>query len=290
MPNEDIPDLDVDQILADAKEPVEARQVEGGDEPPVKTEEAPAWWAQEFEVGGKKYKADTEEKAKLWLQGGVNYSQRAGELNAKERLWAKEREELLGYKEKFTGYSQVDAFAAKNPEWWQHVQSSWQTREVPKGVDPGVTQLLTPLQEKLSKVESFIGSLEAEKQEQRVKEDNDALDKEITSIREQHPTIDFSAKDETGETLERRILKHAMDHNTPSFRMAFRDYLHKELVEGAKATGKEALVKTTQLNAKKGILGTSQASTRELKAVNTRLPWNDPSLKGDAILKEMGLA
>lgn len=281
-------ELDVDQLLSDLKEPQDARPTES-DAPPEPA--APTWNGEEwaFDSVGKRVIPESREQLLQWASGGRNYSQRAAELNAKEKAWTKEREELVGYKEKFTGYSQVDDFAAKNPEWWAHVQESWKSREVPQGIDPNLARVLNPLQEKVSKFEEYLGQIEADKREQAAEKDNQALDQEIASIRKSHPNIDLSAKDETGETLERRILKHAVEIQTGSFRAAFRDYLHDQLVTQANAKGKEAVVQDRALNAKKGLLGTSSAPVKELKPVNVRTPWNDPSLSGAAILKEMGL-
>jgi hypothetical protein len=282
-------ELDVDQLLSDLKEPQDARPM-GGDEPAVEPQ-APVWNGEEwaFDSVGKRIVPESREQILQWAQQGRNYSQRAGELNAKEKAWLKEREELVGYKDKFSSYSQVDEFAAKNPEWWKHVQESWKSREIPQGLDPSIANVLNPLQEKVSKFEEHLAQIEAEKREQAVEKDNQALDQEIASIRKSHPNIDLSAKDETGETLERRILKHAVEIQTGSFRAAFRDYLHDQLVTQAQAKGKEAVVQDRVLNAKKGLLGTSSAPVKELKPVNVKTPWNDPSLKGEALLKEMGL-
>ncbi len=282
-------ELDVDQLLSDLKEPRDQRQMSGDDAeaaPPA----PPAWNGEEwaFDSAGKRIIPESREQLLQWASGGRNYSQRAGELNAKEKAWLKEREELLPFKEKFSSYSQVDDYAAKNPDWWKHVSESYKNRETPQGLDPGIAQVLNPLQEKVSRFEQHLASIEAEKLEQAQQKDNEALDQEIASIRKQHPNIDLSAKDETGETLERRILQHAVSTNTSSFRMAFRDYLHDQLVVQATANGKESIAKGQALNAKKGILGTSSAPVKELKPVNPKLPWNDPSLKGDALLREMG--
>jgi hypothetical protein len=287
-------ELDVDKLLADLKEPAPERPMEGGAEALAETPEAPKapdpWWSSvEFEWNGKKIKPDSEDKARTWMSQGYNYAQRAGELNKQQAQWQKERDELLGYKKKLDGYSQVDEYAAKNPEWWNHVQESWKTREVPQGVDPSIAKVLTPIQEKMSKFEDFLGQIEAQKREAEATKENEALDQEIGSIRKQYPNIDLTAKDESGETLERRVLKHALEIQTTSFRAAFRDYLHDQLVTQAQANGKEAIVKDQQLKAKKGLLGTTPAPVKELKPVNTKLPWNHESMKGSEILKEMGI-
>jgi hypothetical protein len=261
---------------------------------PEKTATDTPWWgAVEFDWNGKKIKPDSEDKARTWMQQGYNYSQRVGELNKKQLEWDKERIDLLGYKDKFSKYSQVYEFASKNPDWWKHVENSYQSRQVPQGIDPAIAQLLAPIQEKLQTIEQQRAEEEARRLEfehqEALKKADESLDQEIESIRKTHPNIDLNAVDpETGLTLEKKIFKHAVDINTTSFRVAFRDYLHDQLVNTAKASGLEAKAKEAQTNAKKGLLGTSSAPVKELKPVNTRLPWNDSSLRGESILQEMG--
>ncbi len=288
-------DIDVDALLAEARAPAEERAMEGPKEAPAPAAEATPWWSTiEFDSGGRKVKPDSEEKARTWISQGYDYSQKMGAFNQERAKWQAERQELSGYKDKFSRYDQVDQYAAKNPDWWKHVQESWNSRDT-VGVDPQIAKVLSPIQEKLSQFEQFVGTIqqqqqaaEAAKQQEALEKDNQALDQEITSIRKQYPNIDLATKDESGETLERRILKHAMDINTSSFRAAFRDYLHDQLLVTAKADGKDAVAKETQLNFKKGLLGKTQTPTKELKPVNTKAPWNDKQFSGANILKEMG--
>ena len=290
-------ELDVDKLLEEVSAPAPERQMSDAQEaapPEAVAEEKPAenpWWSSvEIDWNGKKIKPDSEDKAKTWLQQGYNYSQRVGELNKKQAAWDRERLDLLEYKNKFGKYSEIDEFAAKNPEWWQHVQKSWQSREIPQGVDPNIAQVLSPIQEKLSRFENYLQTIEQQKHEAEIKKADESLSQEIESIRKSHPNIDLSAVDqESGETLERKVLKHALDIGTNSFRVAFRDLFHDQLVTTAKASGLEAKAKEAQVNAKKGIIGTTQTPVKELKPVNTRRPWGDPSFRGENILQELGL-
>tara|TARA_R110000868_G_scaffold9394_2_gene46915 strand:- start:4067 stop:4981 length:915 start_codon:yes stop_codon:yes gene_type:complete len=290
-------ELDVDKLLEEANAPRPERPMDEPQAPPEAAPEAAEdkpeanqWWSSvEFDWNGKKIKPDSEDKARTWMQQGYNYSQRVGELNKKQSEWDRERIDLLGYKEKFSKYSQVDEFAAKNPDWWKHVETAYKARELPQGVDPSIQQVLNPIQEKMSRFEQYLESIEQQKQEAEYRKADESLAQEIQSIRDLHPNIDLSAKDPvSGEPLERKVLKHAMDIGTTSFRVAFRDLFHDQLVTTAKASGLEASAKDAQLKAKKGLLGTSSTPVREIKAGNTRAPWNDSSYKGENILREMG--
>ncbi len=288
-------ELDVDKLLSDLKEPSQPREMSGGEAPPTETPKAATWNGEEwaFESGGKRIIPESREQYQQWAQQGRNYSQRAGELNAKERAWATERQELIGYKEKYSKFNQMEEYAAKNPEWLKHLHDTWAAREIPQGLDPNIAKILTPLQQKIQTLEQTIDERkaadDAAKQQEEITKNDTALSQEIESIRKQYPNIDLTAKDETGETLERRVYGHAVKNGIGTFRAAFRDYLHDQLVTQAQTNGKEAIVKGQALNAKKGILGTSSAPVKEIKAVNPKTPWSDKSMRGDAILKEMGL-
>ncbi len=286
---EALEDIDVDALMAEAKSPAEGRPMSGPDAAP-EAAEPPAWdgkpW--EFDWNGKKVMPDSQEKAKTWMSQGYNYSQRVGEFNTAKASWAKERQVLSATNEKLGKYSKIDEYAAGNPEWWKHVEDSWASREVKPGLDPRVAEVLTPIQQELETLRQE-RQLQAEaKKEEDTKKEDTALDQEIESIRKSHPNIDLTVRDSSGETLERRVLMHAEEIGTSSFRAAFRDYLHDQLVTNAQANGREAIAKDTQLKAKKGILGTTQSPMKATqRAENVRSKsWND---LGNEAKRELGI-
>lgn len=276
---EALEDIDVDALVAESHAIKDVRPM--GEEPAspeAKTEPAVNSWdgkAWEFDWNGKKVFPDSQDKAKTWMSQGYNYSQRVAELNKQKAAWDTERTELTGFKDKFGQYSKVDEYAAKNPEWWKHVEESWASREIPKGLDPNLASVLTPIQQQLAEIkqerELERQMREQEKLQETIKKDDETLSNDIAEAAKAYPQFDFASKDETGKTLEYRILAHAQEIGTSSFRAALRDYLHDQLVTTAKANGREALTKDTQLNAKKGLLGTTQAPLKGFqKAENVR--------------------
>ncbi len=286
-------EIDVDALLDEVKAPAPEREMGGGAATPDPAatgakEESPWWGSVEFDWNGKKVKPDSEEKARTWMSQGYNYSQRVGELNKQKASWDAERQQLIEARDKLSKYAELDDYAAKNPEWKDHLYKTWEQRQT-LGVDPNIAQVLNPINERLAKFEQFVGTFEEQQKQQEIKQADDALEQEIGSIRKSHPNIDFGARDETGKTLENRILMHANQIGTSSFRAAMRDYLHDHLVTNAQANGREAIAKDTQMKAKKGILGQTPTPMKELKSVNTKAPWNDAQFKGENILKEMGL-
>lgn len=288
----DLAEIDVDQIVADTEKPEAPREM-GGETTAAPVEaQAPTWngteW--EFEWNGKKVAPDSRDKAMTWMSQGYNYSQRMGELNAKERAWKAERESLIPFKEKYSRYNQVDEYASKNPDWWKHVEESYANRQN-HGVDPNLSKVLSPIQEKLASFEQFIGSVQEREQQQQINQENQALETDIESTRKQHPNIDFDAVDPaSGETLERRVLLHANKIETGSFRVAFRDYLHDKLLEDAKANGRQAIAKDKEIQAKKGVLGETPAPRKmpEFSSVKGK-SWNQIQKETLEELRQQGI-
>jgi hypothetical protein len=285
----------VDQIMADieaGKDPNAAAPAEGEQQ----EQQAPTWNGEEwaFEVGGKRIIPDSREKMKLWLGGGYNYAQRLGELNKTHaqkmaEIEAKERA-AREVEERYRPYADVDKYATENKEWWEHVQQAWKTREMPQGLDPKLAAVLNPLQEKIGTLESLLTqqqqAVQAEQLAAQEQQENEALAQEIESVRKQHPDIDLSERDESGETLEIRVLKHAQEIGTRSFRAAYRDLLHDKLLVQKQAASKLQAVRGTQAEAKAGVLGKSPTPTKALKPVDPRVPWSDESLSARAVLEE----
>jgi hypothetical protein len=298
-------EINVDQLLADIEAPAAERPMSAGETPPAEGQapapEGPTWngseW--EFEVSGKKVVPESRDKLKIWASQGYNYSQRMGELNRThaERLAAIQAQEL-SLKEKYSGYDRyqtIDDYARENPQWWEHVQKNYQTRDT-FAVDEKLQPILNPIVERLSKTESMLTEWQqqqqAKQESEKLARDNEALDAEIKAIRDEYPNIDLSAADpETGETLELQIYKHATKIGTSSFAVAFRDYLHPKLIDMARASALENAAKDKQKQVKNGVLGQTSAPVKGLKpTVNTKAAWNDPQFDAQNILQEMGMS
>lgn len=224
-------------------------------------------WRQSFDWSidhnGQKVSPDSAEKARTWLSLGHNYSQRAAELNKREQAWQQQQRELQQKYQGYDRYSEIDQYARQNPDWWKHVESAYQQRAT-HGISPELQPVLQPILQDLQHTKSFIAELQEQRAlEAKTKEDQ-ALDAEIGEIRKQYPNIDLNAPDETGRSLEWRILNHANETGIRSFRAAFRDYLHDRLVSEAQANGRSAIAKDTQAKAKAGVLGVTPAPTKQL--------------------------
>ena len=251
-------EIDTDEILKGIEQPEAERPMSGPAEKPADAPPAPAAWNGEefaFDWNGKRVIPDSREKLQTWASLGHNYSQRAAEINKREA-------EFKSLEGKYKPYAEVDDYASKNPEWWTAVQEAYAKRgeQVPQTVgqlDPAIQAALKPLQEQLAQVSSFMTSAQKEREQQDQARHDQALSAEVEAVRKQYPTIDLNAVDESGETLETRVFKHAAEIGTSSFRAAYRDYLHDQLVESAKANGQTAQVKAAEHAKRQGILGRS---------------------------------
>jgi len=251
-----------------------APRAEGGAEAAPGAETAPAQtaadWRQSFDwkfaANGQEVTPDTADKAKTWLSLGYNASQTLAEVKRERAQWAKEREELQSKYKGYDRFAELDQYARQNPDWWKHVQGQWEQRSA-YGQDPN----LAPILQRLQQTEGVLQEWQQREAERKQAEQDQALEAEIESIRKQYPKIDLGSVDESGRSLEWRVLKHANDNGIQTFRAAFRDYLHDRLVQEAQAQGREAIAKDTQAKVKQGVLGTTQVPTKGLsQAQNVR--------------------
>lgn len=302
-------DEDIDQILKDIESPTEPMGM--GDEgtkaagapetaapaPSQATPEPAPWdpkpW--EFDFNGRKVSPDSLEKARTWMSQGHNYSQRMAEINRRQKELDSLGERYKGYDR----YSEIDAFARATPGWMDFVnqqfvqRGSWKPGQQPgEGAvseAPEWQAALAPLQAELQELRQWREEQLAQAQQAEEQRHDEALKQEIESIRAANPNIDFDAVDESGRTLEGRIVLHAAEIGTTSYRAAFRDYLHDQLVESAKAAKLAAEAKAPAAAKASGILGTSPTPKKGPTApVQTRgRSWDELR---DLALSEHGIA
>ncbi len=235
-----------------------------------------AWNAKdwEFDYAGKRVAPESREKALTWLSQGYNNSQRMFELNKARSEFEKQRTEHETKYKGYDRYAEIDAYAVKNKDWWDHVNKSWETRgqqQAAQGQQPNgeFNAVLAPLQKQLAELSAWQqDQLAAKAQQEQVAAQQDqeryekALSDEIDSIRTAHANIDFDSVDDSGKTLELRVIDHCQQIGTTSFRAGFRDYYHEKLVESGKAASLSAQAKGASDRAKRGILSESSAPRR----------------------------
>jgi hypothetical protein len=129
--------------------------------------------------------------------------------------------------------------------------------------------------------------LQEKQAEQKQKEDA-ALDSEVSKIMEQHKDLDWTSADESGFTLEQRVLKHANDTGINSFRAAFRDYNHDQLLKLAELRARESAMLERQKVTKNGLLGQSPTPKKGLQTAENVKGKSYNNLVSEA-LNELGI-
>lgn len=264
--NQDLSDDQIDSLV-DSGEDFNPKE----DIPETKVEQPKDPFANfTLDVNGKQIVPKDLDQVKKWAQMGYNYAQHMNEFNTQKQQ----------FDSKFKHYSDIDQFAQQNPEWWDHVNNSFTQKgqnleqqknpldqqsknsDNNKNMQEMVEQVL---QSKYGpKFEQFDNFLHQQKLEQQSAEDM-ALDSEIKTIREQNSDLDWENLDETGKSLESRILEHANINGIPSFKTAFRDFYHDKLLHKVELRGYEKAKQEIQKNKKLGLLGETPAPLKSFK-------------------------
>lgn len=251
----DLSDSDIDSLL------------QGNDTPsrniPMKSEPEPQVQEYSFKHGDKEVKAPID-KILHWAQMGYDYPNKAKEWNqtkAQLEAYSKREQELKEIEQKWAPYKQVDEYAAKNPDWWAQVQEQYKQKLAGAESNPEIQAL----KQELAELKKFRDEYSTEKKTQQVQEEDQKLSQEVESIRKQFSNLDFDTPDESGKSLEMKVLEHAMNNDIKSFRVAFRDFYHDHLLSKAREEGKELVSKEVQKRTKLGILGESPKPTKGLR-------------------------
>lgn len=204
----------------------------------------------------------TDPRVSQWASQGYDYAQKIAQFNQERQSILQQKEQ---YEKEYSPYKTIDQFAKENPEWWEHIQQSYEARKqgMPHGEE--ATRVPKEILDKLSKHEQFISQIEQEKERARIEKEDSALNQEISSIREQYKDLDWNTPDESGLSLEKRVIKHAVDNKIANFRAAFRDYNHDNLLKLTESRAKETLTKENQKRTKLGIIGQSPTSQKSVK-------------------------
>ena len=225
----------------------------------------------------------TDPRIKTWAQQGYDYSQKMAAFN----------EQKAQFEKQAATYRTIDEYAKSNPEWWAHVEQAWKTREQSREQGRSDETLPTWAKQKLQELDQikpFIDELKQDREKQRIEMEDSQLAEEMKSIREKYPNLDWASADERGQSkLERQVLEHAVREGIKSYRTAFRDYYHENLVKLEQERGKEQVTKDLQKRAKLGIIGESPTPTKAMKPAEGVKNKSYESLL-DEVKAEFGIA
>lgn len=248
---------------------------------------APQAPVQEFEFvwNGKQIKADREKYDK-WAQQGYDYSQKMAEFNRRLQEFNSQKSEVDKLNET---YGPVDKWVRENPHKWDALQKAI-AGEQASGANPELLAELQALKQQVANASKFIETQQQKEERERIEKEDAALASEIQSIREKHSNLDWNSAAENGmSALELRVIEHAQANGINSFRAAFHDLLHDDLLKAAEAKGRESLTKERQTKQASGLLGKTQAPTKGLtKPTNIKSKsYDDLAREG---LEELGIS
>lgn len=285
-------DHDVDAILANAygiQNPSSAEPATSSPEP-AKEPPPPEYKEYEFNARGQAIKIkENDPRFTQFLSQGYDYSQNTQTMKAEREAFEKSRGE---WEKNWSPYKEIDQYAKENPDWWAHLEQSYRQKlSTPEGVPDPVKQYLDQRLEPVAKdiplMKEFLQEMQTQKMEKQRADGDAQLATAIKSIQTKYPDLDFAAKDDSGLSLERRIVAHAVENGIPTFRAAFLDYYHDSLEKQAEARGKETFMQEMNKRKKLGLLDDLPASSpSHLPPAGIPKSWNDSSLSSEQILRE----
>ena len=234
-----------DSVVEDHNEPVN----EPAPEEP-KTEQEP-----EFEYSA--LGATRKEPLSMILKRasmGYDYAQKMEAYKQQQAEVERIRQEAEARHSKF---AHLDEYAQQNPEWYNHWSQAYEQRQAGLNQQEHPAIDLSPIKSELDSLKNdFMSVKEFVTKQQQSVEDSKYWD-ELKAVQKDFPDVDLNLADETGKTLEFKVLEHAKEHGIGSFRIAFRDFYHDKLRSRMYEQAKQDLLKQDKENRKKGIVGVS---------------------------------
>lgn len=279
---------EVDQLLGSIEEPADESSIEPGAAPQVAAQQSQEF---AFTVGGKEVKVDlARDKEKLirWAQQGYEAPNKLGELNkqlqswqAKEAAWKAQEAQIAEYKSK---YEDVDKYFKDNPQLWNTVQSEFQkAQQGQQAVDPR----FDALKQEIDSLKQVATTYQERVQQQQMAQEDAKYMESFASVQKQYPQIDFATPDESGKSLEYKVLEFAQKEGIKEFTTAFKAFHHDELVKMAQEEAKTKVISDKNSKTKLGILGISSTPTpRKSDSVKGK-SYNDLQAE---ILAEYGIS
>lgn len=282
-------EIDVDGLLESISSPEPERGMRS-DSQPVETPTTPTVQEYEYDWNGQKIKAPIDQILRR-ASAGHDYAQKIEQFKNERAGWDTEKktweqQKLQEFEKKYSRYKEVDEYVSKDPQWWEHVQQSYASREQK---DPN----LAALEERIKSFEERDAQRELEAQQkvsevQMQKEDED-FDKDMQGIREKYPDLPWDVKDPEGKSLVYKVMEHGVKEGIKRFSTAFKDFYHSDLEKRWESRGREAVTKDTQKRTKAGLLGETPTPVKGLTtAKNIKSQSYDDLLKEG--LEELGIS
>lgn len=246
---------DVDNLIEQVYAPSESNPKPEGEKPDEQVH-APTPQEYEIKVGGKPIKAPID-KVLQWATMGYDAPNKIGSLQKELENFKQKETEFKSWEEK---YGAVDKYVRENPQWFEYVQSQYQKQIEQQNQNP-VLEQLTPLQKQVQELMAYKDQVEAERKQRQIAQEDAEYQNTLKELQKGYPTVDFNSVDESGKSLEYRVLEYANENGIRNFKTAFRDYYFDELNKLNEVSVKEKLAKDKQANSKIGLLGISPTPT-----------------------------
>lgn len=281
---------DVDAIIAQAYGPAAPEAQQQQQAAPAAPQE-PQYKEYSFPRRGQEVKIkENDPRFQQWLSYGADYDSHISSFKQKQQEFEQQRQQ---FEQQWTPYKEIDEYARSNPDWWAHVDQSYQQRSqqqqqaVPPEVQRYLDQKLEPIAKDLPLMKEFLQEQQTLKLEKQRADEDAQLNQSMKSLQEKYSGLDFATTDESGLSLEARVLNHAVTNGFPTFRAAFLDYYSDQLEMQAEARGREAMQKEAEKRRKIGLLDDNGPASAPQQTPFNRKPqsWNDPSLRGDNIMQ-----
>lgn len=206
---------------------------------------------------------------------GYDYSQQMASINQKA--------ESIGQLE--SQYKPIDEWVRANPDKWEKLQSVIKAEQQGYGDLPADH----PILQKLSQFESVIEEIKQEKIAAKEAKEDQELNAEIKSIQEKYKDLDWKSVDANGRDRAQSVLAHAVEHGFRTFKTAFLDLYHEDLLRSAETRAREQFAAQKEKQSKTGLLTAKQLAPTVGKNL-TQPKKNTKSYPGtNEILQELGI-
>jgi len=234
---------------------------------------APEFNAQEWTLNYKGQPIIPKDPAHLknLAQQGYDYSQKMEQFKRERDAWEAE-------KAKLSPYAELDQRFQKEPQLQQAIRDvvqKYETGQIEGGPDP-----------QLSKFQQELEQIKQTQQMQKQKDEDMRLEKELDALKKQYGTYDWQTDDGEG-TLDKKVLKYALENNISNVRAAFRDMMFDKELLSARANGLKESKVERQKQFKQGKVMPGQSTPPPAgKPVDTSKSYHD--IANEAIAELQG--
>lgn len=209
-----------------------------------------------------------------------------------------QRSQYENFEELNKKYGEIQKWSEENPDQWQSLWDLYQKRDTALlgtqteggnegAISPQVQQLLENMQDQIRTLSQEREERLKMEQERAIDEDVKNVESEIANFKETYGKkygINLEEADESGITLQSRILQFGIDKGYQDFETAATMYLRDTLLDTAQQVARNEAVKNIQQDRKSGILGRSDTPG---SSAETNI---DPTKLSDEKREQMALA